>query len=184
MKLIIAIACGLFLLLTISCNRNVKNDKLNQQNKVIIPPALPIFVKSLQASDTLALNTDTLLYYQRSACFGFCPTYNYTLYQNGMVKYEAIQHVDNVGTHFGLVTDAWWTEVLKEIQKSNFFELLDVYPVEKELYIPDLPNTIITIKDFGKRKSIIDNHHAPKELKDFEFYLESQFQKLEFIKNW
>lgn len=59
---------------------------------------------------------------------------------------------------------------------------MDVYPVEKELYIPDLPNTIITIKDFGKRKSIIDNHHAPKELKDFEFYLESQFQKLEFIK--
>lgn len=179
--------CLLFLLtgfLIFGCNRKcAKNTTANNQS-VIVPPPLPVFTKELVANDTLELHTDTLLYYQRSACFGFCPTYNYIVYQNGMVRYNGIQHVDEMGTKFGLATDLWWSEVVKQINKLDFFNLEEIYPIEKQLYIPDLPNIIITIKLYGKGKTVIDNHHAPKELKDFEAFLEEHFQKIEFRKNW
>ena len=54
------------------------------------------------------------------------------------------------------------------------------YPIEEKMYIPDLPNTIITIKEYGKRKTVIDNHNAPKELKDFELFLLEKFKEVEF----
>jgi hypothetical protein len=166
------------LLICSSCSRKSKPE----MNSDGINPELPRFIKTLTDKDTLALNTDTLLYYQKSACFGFCPTYNYTIYQTGMIKYEGIQHVDVIGTQYGLITDTWWKEVLTQIQQIHFFELANVYPLDEKMYIPDLPNTLIVVKEFGKRKAIIDNHNAPKELKEFEALLEQKFKQLKLGK--
>ncbi|HEX5624475.1 MAG TPA: DUF6438 domain-containing protein [Saprospiraceae bacterium] len=173
----------LLMLTGMACNRKSGSASADEKG-MPLPPALPRFAKSLAASDTLAANTDTLLYYQRSACFGFCPTFSYTVYQNGMIKYDGIQHVEWIGTRYGLVTEDWWKLVQDEINKARFFELQSVYPVEKELYIPDLPNTIVIVKEYGMRKQVTDNHHAPKELKDFEIFLEAHFQKVTFNTSW
>ncbi|MBK9108289.1 MAG: hypothetical protein IPM92_07895 [Saprospiraceae bacterium] len=163
-----------------SCNRKASNGG-NVNGKSQKPaPELPIFKTTFTATDTLVDKVDTILYYQRSACFGFCPTFQYTVYENGIVKYEGLQHVDKLGCQYALATDAWWDEVKKQIAASRFFDLAPVYPVEPELYIPDLPNTIVIVKEFGLYKKVTDNHHAPKPLKDFEIFLESHFQKLEF----
>ena len=164
-------------LISISCNRkSIDTNKKNKEPE--LPSALPIFKQVFAPEDTLLLNTDTLLFYRRSACFGFCPTFDFTIYQNGIVKYDGIQHVENLGTAFRLATDSWWNVVKSELRKFDFYKLAPVYPVEKELYIPDLPNTIITLKETGSRKTVIDNHHAPKELKDFEIFIEAHFKQL------
>lgn len=167
-----------------SCNRNSTAGKNSRDPKQETAPELPIFKTTFTASDTLLDKVDTILYYQRSACFGFCPTFQYTVYENGIVKYQGLQHVDKLGDHYALATDAWWNEVKEQIAASGFFDLAPVYPVQAELYIPDLPNTIIIVKEFGLYKKVTDNHHAPKALKDFEIFLESQFQKLEFKKDF
>jgi len=161
-----------------SCCRKSSGDPDSVNNKNV--SELPRFQTKLKASDTLALNTDTLLYFQKSACFGFCPTYDYLVYQNGMIRYYGRQHVDILGPRYSLVTESWWKEISEQIKKINFFSLANVYPIEERMYIPDLPNTIIIIKEYGKRKSVTDNHDAPKELKDFEIFLEEKFKQVNF----
>lgn len=165
-----------------SCCRKTcsQQAEVNPNHKVV--RELPRFQKSLLAADTLALNTDTLLYFQKSACFGFCPTYNYTLYQNGMVRYNGHQFVEPLGTRYALATDEWWKPILARIQQIDFFNLANIYPTDEKMYIPDLPNIIITIKEFGKRKSVIDNHDAPEALKDFEHFIEERFREIDFNK--
>ncbi len=177
----------IFALLTIAffcnqCNRKTGSDTSENSAKDKSIPELPRFQKKISDVDTLALNTDTLLYYQKSACFGFCPTYNFIVYQNGMIKYNGVQHIEPLGSRYDLISENWWKEVALQIQKINFFELANVYPLDEKMYIPDLPNTIIIVKDLGKRKSITDNHDAPKALKDFEFFLEAKFNEFHFIK--
>lgn len=170
------------ILVAMSCQR--KSSQLNNNVSPEQPPELPRFMTSFTAKDTLAMTTDTLLYYQRSACFGFCPTFHYTVFQNGLIRYEGIQHTEPLGNRFGLVSESWWKEVQDRLKLCKFFDLEAVYPVEKHLYIPDLPNTIITVKEYNQRKQIIDNHHAPKELKEFEFFLEDHFKKVNFRDSW
>ncbi len=164
------------------CSRKCNVDSAGKTTKDQGVPELPRFINQLVSSDTLALNTDTLLYFQKSACFGFCPTFNYTIYQNGMIRYKGEQFIEPSGTRYGLITDDWWKQVLVQIQQSKFFELANLYPIEEKMYIPDLPNTTIIIKEYGKRKSVIDNHNAPKELKDFELFLLEKFKEVDFDK--
>jgi hypothetical protein len=164
-----------------ACNRkSCANNTSNIKDQKI--PELPRFQKKLVTADTLQQNIDTLIFYQRSACFGFCPTFNYLVYQNGVVHYNGIQHVEPLGKQYGLIADSWWKEVAMQLSNSGFFVLENVYPTDPKMYIPDLPNTIIIIKDGGKRKSIIDNHDAPKPLKDFEIFLEEKFRMIDFNK--
>lgn len=170
------------LVIVFSCGRKVNHNGAINENKTATP--LPVFKTSFNASDTLLDNTDTILYYQRSACFGFCPTFNYTVFANGIVRYNGQQHVDRLGNYYALATDAWWDSIKIQMRICQFFELKELYPVEPELYIPDLPNTIVLIKELGLRKKVTDNHHAPKPLKDFEIFLEEQFKKLDFVNTW
>ena len=169
-------------LLGMSCSRKANHGSNDQKPEG--GPELPVFKTALVAQDTFLDQTDTLLYYQRSACFGFCPTFHYTVFANGVVRYDGLQHIEPMGQYFALATDAWWGEVKQQINKSHFFDLKDLYPVEPELYIPDLPNTVLIVKEYGLRKKVIDNHHAPKALKDFEIFLEDHFRKLNFVNHW
>lgn len=175
LKSSLVLSAGVVLLL--SCSR--KNSPSETPSVPVAPP-LPRFDTGLAVKDTLVDGLDTLLYYQRSACFGFCPTFNYTVYDNGIVRYQGLQHVDWMGTHYARISDAWWDEVKDSLRSSGFFELAPVYPVEPELYIPDLPNTVIVAKEYGLIKRVVDNHHAPKPLKRFEIFLEDHFRKLSF----
>ena len=177
MKFVISFLLFCCFLCASSCNRK-STHKNKKPTEPELPSALPVFKQVFNPEDTLLLNTDTLLFYRRSACFGFCPTFDFTIYQNGIVKYDGIQHVDHLGTAYRLATDSWWVSVKSELRKFDFYKLAPVYPIEPELYIPDLPHTIITLKETGTRKSVIDNHHAPKELKDFEIFIEAHFQEL------
>ncbi len=179
------VLCSLFAIaLLFQCCQRKSAQWVDPNQKNTQVPELPRFMNDFTAKDTLAQDTDTLLYYQRSACFGFCPTFHYTVYQNGLIRYEGIQHTEPLGNRFGLVSDDWWKEVQERLKICKFFELEPVYPIEKHLYIPDLPNTIITVKEYNQRKQVIDNHHAPKELKDFEFFLEDHFKKVKFRESW
>lgn len=166
------------------CHRKCSTATPDKGQTETVIPKLPRFINSYTAEDTVFTNTDTLLHYQRSACFGFCPTFNYTLYQNGMLHYEGIQHVDDLGSKFGLVTDVWWEEVLQKLKEFQFYELENVYPTDPKLFIVDLPNTIILVKEYGERKKVIDNYQAPKNLKNLEFFLEDHFKKISVSDVW
>ena len=109
-------------------------DQLESGEQIKIPDALPRFIGKIEAKDTLPQNLDTLLFYQRTACFGFCPTFNYTLFNNGAVLYQGIMHVQNPGRFWGLMAEDEWLKLMEKINQINFFKLSSVYPPnEREL---------------------------------------------------
>jgi hypothetical protein len=152
-------------------------DHLESGEQILIPDALPRFIGKIEAKDTLIQNLDTLLFFQRTACFGFCPTFNYTLFNNGVVLYQGIMHVQNPGRHWGLMLEEDWAQLMMKANKINFFKLASIYPTNEREFLPDLPNKNILIKEYGLRKFITDNHSSPAALKELEDILEVTLQK-------
>jgi hypothetical protein len=126
------------------------------------------------------MKADTLLLFQKTACFGACPTYDVLVYSNGKVMYKGIKNVDRMGVHHSKLDIKQLSELLKEASKCNFFNLADNYPVDDAEFIADLSNTIVYLKQGDLRKKIFDNNGAPEELVAFEQYLVTLFESLEY----
>ena len=159
------ISCTFF----VFCNNKTKVIQSTNDSEVIEKAKpLPRFLTSLTINDTLLMNTDTLLYYQRAPCFGFCPSFVYKGYNN----------IEPLGTWYALISESWWSETMSTANQIDFFNLSDHYPIDIKENIPDLPNTNILIKEYGKRKFISDNHHSPAELKNFEIAIDKKLKDL------
>ena len=165
--------------LFVFCNKKATVTKSSNESEIIekIKP-LPRFLTTLTLNDTLTSNADTLLYYQRAPCFGFCPSFTYTLFTNGIVIYTGYNNIEPLGTWYALISESWWSEVIAAANQIDFFNLSDHYPIDIKENIPDLPNTNIMIKEYGKRKFISDNHHSPSELKNFEIAIDKKLKDL------
>ncbi|MBK9717856.1 MAG: hypothetical protein IPO85_10140 [Saprospiraceae bacterium] len=171
----ILISCSFF----VFCNNKTKVIKSTNDSEVIEKAKpLPRFLTSLTINDTLSMNTDTLLYYQRAPCFGFCPSFVYTVLTNGIVIYKGYNNIEPLGTWYSLISESWWSETMSAANQIDFFNLSDHYPIDIKENIPDLPNTNILIKEYGKRKFISDNHHSPAELKNFEIAIDKKLKDL------
>lgn len=142
------------------------------------PDPLPRFVCAIQASDTDRTLLDTLLYFNRTACFGFCPTFEFTIFTNGTVLYNGIQHVKPLGHQWFLISENEWDQLLRMARKNGFFEMDNIYPTEQREFLVDLPNINIMFKADGKRKFILDNHSAPEKLKSIEKEVEETLKNL------
>lgn len=145
--------------------------------------------ESLEARDTLSdmpeeaaarLVSDTLLFFQKTACFGSCPTYDVLVMANGEVNYNGINHVSNMGLHVAKLDVRQLAGLLKEASMCNFFGLADEYPEDESLFIADLSNTIIYLKQGDLKKRVFINNEAPEELVAFEHYLSTLFGELEY----
>ncbi|MBK9271830.1 MAG: hypothetical protein IPM48_09535 [Saprospiraceae bacterium] len=173
-------------LVQISCQRkmakqnqgNVLSQELTHEEAQLNPDPLPRFVTKLTARDTQLKELDTLLFYNRTACFGFCPTFNFSIFSNGVILYEGIQHVEPAGRVWSLISEEEWDELMKLIRMADFFELEDVYPVNQREMLVDLPNIHIMVKHDAKRKHITDNHSAPAKLKTLEQAVENKLKSL------
>ncbi|MFI5220137.1 MAG: DUF6438 domain-containing protein [Bacteroidia bacterium] len=123
------------------------------------------------------VSADTVLLasIERTPCFGRCPTYKTTIYQNGYVKYEGKQNVINIGIFTTQLNQQTIDELKKYITENNIYELPDknVNP-----HIADFPGTFTEINLNGKYKRIINTDpEAPKQLIEFEKFLDSLFNE-------
>lgn len=126
------------------------------------------------------LVSDTLLFFQKTACFGKCPTYDVLVLASGEVTYKGIDNVDRKGIHKAKLDIRQIANLLKEASKCNFFSLEEHYPIDDALFIPDLPNTITYFKQGELKKKVFNNNEAPEALLEFENYLTTLFNSLEY----
>ena len=87
---------------------------------------------------------------EKNPCFGTCPIYSLTIYENGIVAYEGKKDVDKLGLHVKRLTKKEYEGMQRAFETSDFFALDDDYPTQ----IPDLPRTTITYHQDGKSKSV------------------------------
>ena len=118
------------------------------------------------------VDSNLLVSFQRTACFGKCPAYKMEIFKDGKAKYQGFANIPRVGSHEAKVT----SDVIKMIQKKaldvKYFELANQYPTNGT-DISDIPKAISYVRFGNDGKMIVDNFDAPKELIEFEKWLET-----------
>ena len=103
---------------------------------------------------------------ERSMCFGTCPVYSVTLYQNGSVWYHGEKFVKETGDRGEMLNTTSFETLLKACDDAGFFQMNDEYV---KLDITDMPGAIITLQNGTDVKRVEHYHgdlHAPKKISE------------------
>lgn len=116
---------------------------------------------------------------QKTACFGRCPIYVMTVYNDGRVEYIGKKFVEKLGMHKANADKNKLEDLMKKAKEYGFFGLENVYDKEG---ITDLPSVITTLRDGDGFKTVVDRFDSPENLRKFEQYFEESFKSLDWKK--
>ncbi|UTW61206.1 hypothetical protein KFE98_14440 [bacterium SCSIO 12741] len=112
---------------------------------------------------------------EKTPCFGRCPVYKLTVYNNGTATFKGVANIERRGTYTCLDCNSDQAEfILDEAKKMGFHKMEDRY----DPGVKDLPETIITVYKGKKGKSVVNVMDAPEELKRLEFLMDSIYNKV------
>ncbi len=111
----------------------------------------------------------------RSGCFGTCPIYIVTIYGNGIVKYEGIRHTDKIGMFIGRMDPQKFDGIIKKMKEVAFLEMEDMYQAP----VSDMPGITVFLHFGDIEKQVMENGDAPRELKEFQKYLDDIVSEIE-----
>ncbi len=161
-----------------ACHKKlIKSESKMEQRSDSIPP-LPVFINKMHPSDTNIQNVPLLMTFQKTACFGFCPVFEFRLYRNGVCLYEGKQFTPIQGQFYDLMKESEWQDIKNKVDSVGFFALEDLYPVNEKEIIMDLPKTITTIFLNGRNKKITNSHSAPQPLKELESLIQQAIDRI------
>ena len=147
-----------FLIIFISCSIfPIKNDVINDDYSISSVTEIPFFSM------------------RRTACFGQCPTYEVSFYEDGKVLYQGKKFVANEGFYIGKLNIKNIALIQDKIREIDFFNLDSIYDAR----ISDLPSVILEVNIDNKSHKVIDRYKGPKELRDFEKFIDNLILKME-----
>lgn len=186
MKLYFGVA---FILLIVSCSKKTvatvvkKEEPLVVEKTVIAPPPTAIVETPKPETPPLSIppNVDSNLLFslQRTSCFGQCPAFKVEVFNTGKAIYNGIAYVKKPNKYETVVP----TDIIKQIEKkaleSRYLDWANKYPVYNA-EISDIPSTISYIRLGNTGKMIVNNYDAPKELIEFERWVEKLLDGLDW----
>lgn len=177
---------GVFIMLSIlACSDKTGPTALPPKAEVEVPNRPereePIEVVSPESKVETEIEEQVVLVarIKKSPCFGKCPVFEAVLYSDGSASYKGKKNVEMLGEYEAQASEELAKLILEKAETIKYFELEDTYPTSGRL-IKDIPNTVTELNKNGQKKQITNNHNAPQELQDFEKYLLTTFDSL----NW
>ncbi|MEQ8671904.1 MAG: DUF6438 domain-containing protein [Aggregatilineales bacterium] len=124
----------------------------------------------ISAQDT---SGDVALTISRTPCFGSCPIYTVTVYEDGTVVYEGTDFVDVTGTQTIQIEPETVDLLVNSFVEAGYFEWDDSYTT---MAVTDMPSVITSVTFEGETKQI--NHYrgtdnAPLALSYLEIWLDN-----------
>lgn len=107
---------------------------------------------------------DVVISLERTGCYGTCPSYQLTVYGDGKVVYNGINHVKKKGLRRSRISQNQVMELVTEIKDIDYFSLRDSYDAP----IEDKSSVITSATIDGQTKKVVDLYSAPKELIELE----------------
>lgn len=179
MRILVIAMIGLSLLACKSKKEVVKEETTKEAIEEVVE------VEPEQA-ETAALNgkksefpDNAVARIQRTACFGRCPIYVLTVYEDGTVIYEAERFVPEEGTFKAKVSTDLYQKLLRRAEEASFFEMQSKYDSES---VTDLPTTITTLRKDDEVKRIENRYQGPEELNRVEKYFDELYLNLNWSK--
>ena len=142
---------------SVSDGKNIQENSQQNANEVG-------YDSQMESNDTIFAQI------QRTPCFGRCGIYTATIYTNGYVIYNGEKWVEKEGVYEGTISQKSMDEILKYAQELKYFEMKSEYDNKG---VTDLPSTITKLRNEEGLKTIQNRYEGPKELSQFEKYLDS-----------
>lgn len=141
----------------------------------------PAFQKPRTVS-TIPIHTfpgDTALVYERTPCYGTCPSYTATIFRSGKVSYHGDRFVPLTGDHTLSLDPATVQAMLDEARRLEFTSLSHQYLSN----VSDLPSTIVTVYLPGQHAyRVLAESAIPTGLQGYLDYLRGKLDPLAGLK--
>mgnify|MGYP001333116729 CR=1 FL=1 len=179
----------LLLSIVLACNKDRKNAKRNNQlmevehgktelaDKDTITMNQHSVIEPIHKKLHASLSKDVVIRFERTACFGSCPSYILTIHQDGKAKYEGLEWAPRKGLFKAEIDQEIIDSIRRKAEEIGFFSLQDVYDNE---YITDLPSAITTLKSIKYFKTVVNRYQGPETLRTFERFIDEQINEVKW----
>lgn len=104
---------------------------------------------------------------EKTPCFGTCPAYTISFFDDGRVLYKGTHHTDKIGEYETKISNEQRDSIYMAFKKAKIFKLKSVY----KTLATDGPTINLTYNYKGRTKKIRDEGTSPKKLKALELML-------------
>lgn len=131
-----------------------------------------------EKEEEVVIATDSLYFsYQKTPCFGRCPTFELKVYQSGFATYNGTNFVDFIGFYKYNFDQETMDSIKAALHESDFFNMKDSYDNE---HVSDLPAKIIGANIDGLSKKVTGRYGLPDEFKELYKALDKIFENVEW----
>jgi|GEM_PF-876681 len=120
---------------------------------------------------------DAVARIQRTPCFGKCPIYTLTIFENGKVEYFGQKFTPREGRFEGKVSPELIANLMNEAQNVGFYVMNNIYDKQA---VTDVPSTITSLRTSSGLKTVVNRFDGPEELRRFEKYFDQLFNEVEW----
>jgi len=120
-------------------------------NKLKFTILLIITMLSMAAVNAQDAKANVAITLERTACFGTCPIYTITIYENGDVVYDGKNFVEVMGEQKSQIDPAIVVQMVKSFEDAGYFDWKEAYD---KYTITDLPSVITSVTQDGKTHRI------------------------------
>lgn len=125
--------------------------------------AVSVVLASSCASQREQSEKTQLFSFEKTACFGQCPTYTMTFYSNGWVALNGRANIDKLGTYEMKLGKKEVKGLMEKLNKLGFCDLEEMYGMG----ISDFPSTKMTMTCSGAQKTVTAVVEMPENLIEF-----------------
>ena len=138
---------------------------------------LALVLQSCGSPANMALNKlDPVIEMSKGPCYGRCPVFTLTIYENGIASYTGERYTDRLGTYVKKLEKEEMAKILGEFQRANFWQFRDTYRGR----IPDMQSVTISYHEKGKKKTVTGKEIRPNAVK----WLETQLDQVSQAEGW
>lgn len=175
---------AILLLSVVACKQKKETATVDPNAEAIaLAEAKAAIAKAEEAA--LQADRDTLLFYQRGACFGMCPIFDLVVYESGRAVYLGKNYVDRIGVYQTTIDPTALQKIRTTADAIGYFGLQESYD---NPHVTDLPTTVTMIASGeGKLKTVANRYKGPAGLRtlyeELDKMVEAQDWKLIQSKN-
>jgi len=152
----------LLLALFLSCKPAKETTEASTQTTVVAEKKTEV-AATAQSGDSLLASIE------RTACYGTCPIYKFSIYNSGYAVYEGKRFVEKIGRFETHINPPVLDEIRTKAIAVKYFDFRDEYPKTAS----DFPATKTAVVLDGKRKDVNNGSGGPTALKEFQDYLDN-----------
>lgn len=138
---------------------------------IIIAALSVVFTASTCWSTKTSTNLESLtkiIEMKKGPCFGRCPVFTLSIYDNGLASYEGERFTDRLGVYIKPLSSNQFKQIKDAFVDANIWQYNDVYRGR----IPDLQTVTIIYNEGNDSKSVMGKDGRPDVIMELEAMLD------------